>query len=624
MPLINLQSISLSFGGPLLLDHADLTIDKGERLCLLGRNGEGKSTLLKLIIGELIPEDGSIQKQQDLKISFLDQEVPHNIEGSIYDVVSSGLDEAGKAIQEYHHLIEKIEQGDHSLLGRLEKAQHKLEAHNGWHISQLVDATLSRLELPADMAFNSLSGGLKRRVLLARALVQEPDLLLLDEPTNHLDINAILWLEEFLLSYQGALLFITHDRSLMQKIATRIIEIDRGKLTSWPGNYQTYLRHKQEALHAEERENSLFDKKLAEEERWVRQGIKARRTRNEGRVRALKAMREQRQQRRVQSGKAQLQSNRSDLSGKLVIETDNISYQYDELMIVKDFTTSIIRGDKIGIIGPNGSGKTTLLNLLLGTLKPQQGDVHIGTKLEVAYFDQHRNILDDDKSIIDNVSDGSDRVTINGQSKHIVGYLQDFLFTPERIRTPVKALSGGERNRLLLAKIFTQPSNLLVMDEPTNDLDIETLELLEELLIDYKGTLLLVSHDRSFIDNVVTSVLVFEGDGLINEYVGSYKPPTKETKKKALLKKPKAAKKSPVKKVAKLNYKDQRELDGLPKQLELLEQQQQQMHDAMAQPDFYKRGADKITADEESLRVIEQDLKQAYTRWEELEALANP
>ncbi|NOX10142.1 MAG: ATP-binding cassette domain-containing protein [Gammaproteobacteria bacterium] len=619
MPLITLRDVSLSFGGPLLLNQINLSIDKGERLCLLGRNGEGKSTVLKLLTGALKPEDGVIEKQQSIKISYLDQEVPAETKGSIYDVVSSGLDQQGKFLQQYHHLIHEIDQGNHDLLDQLAEVQHQLEANNGWHVSQLVDATLSRLELPADIEFSSLSGGLKRRVLLARALVQEPDLLLLDEPTNHLDIDAILWLEEFLLSYRGALMFITHDRSLMQKISTRIIELDRGNMTSWPGDYQQYLRHKEEALHSERKEHALFDKKLAQEEVWIRQGIKARRTRNEGRVRALKEMRDKRQARRVQSGKVQLQSNRSESSGKRVIETDNISYQYDDTPIVKGLSTTIIRGDKIGIIGPNGAGKTTLLNLLLEKLEPQQGTVSIGTRLDIAYFDQHRNILDENKSIMDNVAGGSDHVTINGQSKHIISYLQDFLFTPERIRTPVKALSGGERNRLLLAKIFTQPSNLLVMDEPTNDLDIETLELLEELLLNYEGTLLLVSHDRTFIDNVVTSVLVFEGDGIINEYVGSYQPPIKENKKNTAKKKGLTKKEKSAVKKNKLNYKDQRELDELPQQIDKLEQQQQQLHDAMAQPEFYQRNGNDIAKDEERLKSIEKKLNSAYTRWDDLE-----
>jgi len=533
MALVGLQEVKVSFGGPLLLEGVDLSIDKGERVCLVGRNGTGKSTIMKLITGEVKPDNGKIVFQQGVRITLLTQEVPHNVQGSVFDVVSSAFGEQGKLLAEYHHVSAKLAH-DHSdkLMAELEDVQHKFEAAGGWQMQQRVDTILSRLQLPEDAEFSELSGGLKRRVLLAKALAGEPDLLLLDEPTNHLDIDAIAWLEEFLRTFGGTLLFVTHDRMLLQKVATRIVDLDRGRLTSWPGNYQTYLELKQAALEAESVENAKFDKKLAAEEVWIRQGVKARRTRNEGRVRALQALRRTRSERREVESTARMQMQEAERTGKLVIEAQNVSFGYTNRPVVRNLSTTIIRGDKVGIIGPNGSGKTTLLKLLLGDLKPQTGSIKLGTNLEVAYLDQHRAQLDDEKTVQDNVAFGSDRVTINGIRKHVIGYLQDFLFSPARARSPVKVLSGGERNRLLLAKLFTKPSNVLVLDEPTNDLDIETLDLLEELLMEYAGTVLLVSHDRAFINDVVTSTLALEGEGRVNEYVGGYDDWLRQSRRK--------------------------------------------------------------------------------------------
>jgi ATP-binding cassette subfamily F protein uup len=631
MPLITLRNIQLGFGGPPLLDGLDLTIDRGERVCLLGRNGAGKSSLMKLIAGELQADDGERVVEKGVRIMRLTQEVPEGLEGSVFDVVSGGLGEVGELVREYHRVsLALAGDTDPKLLERLDRIQHQLEAADGWQVEQQVETVISRLGLDADLEFTELSGGLKRRVLLARALVLAPDLLLLDEPTNHLDIASIEWLEEFMLNYAGTLLFVTHDRMFLRRLATRIIELDRGQLTDWPGDYDNFLRRKEERLHAEELENERFDKKLAQEEVWIRQGIKARRTRNEGRVRALKAMREERRQRREQQGRVKMALQGAERSGKLVVEVEHIDYAWDNKPVINDFSTIILRGDKIGIIGPNGSGKSTLLGLLLGRLKPDSGRIKFGTKIEVAYFDQLRAALDEDKSVRDNVGEGSDKIEINGRPKHIIGYLQDFLFTPERANTPVRALSGGERNRLLLAKLFTKPCNVLVMDEPTNDLDAETLELLEELLLDYQGTLLLVSHDRAFLNNVVSSSLVFEGNGRVNEYVGGYddwlrqrKPPEAKEKK---TEKPKPIEKAqsggqqaqPARK--KLSYKDQRELEQLPKRIEELESELEAVQVRMADPDFYQSGGDEIAAAKQRMEEIELELASAYERWEALES----
>jgi len=629
MALLTLRNVTLAFGGPPLLDGINLQIEPGERLCLVGRNGTGKSTLMKLLNDELQADSGEVVRDKGLRVARLTQEVPRDLSGAVYDVVAGGLGRQGTLLAEYHHVSQQLAAGDDKLLGKLEKIQHELEANDGWQLNQKVEAILSRLGLPADSEFSALSGGLKRRVLLARELVREPNLLLLDEPTNHLDIAAIDWLEEFLLGWNGTLLFITHDRMFLQKLATRIIELDRGQLTSWPGDYETYLKRKEEALEAEAQQNALFDKRLAQEEAWIRQGIKARRTRNEGRVRALKALRNERSERRERSGKATITAQGAERSGKVVIEATGIGFKYDGKSLFHDFSTTILRGDKVGILGPNGSGKTTLLQVLLGKLQPQQGTVKLGTKLEIAYFDQHRAQLDEEASVLDNVAEGSDRVEINGQSKHIMGYLQDFLFTPERARSPVRSLSGGERNRLLLAKLFTKPSNLLVMDEPTNDLDVETLDLLEELLLDYPGTLLLVSHDRAFLNNVVTSTIAFEGKGGLHEYVGGYddwlrqRPKREEAgaeKEKSKAKPQSKSEPAPAKK-AKLSYKDQRELDALPQRIEELEGEVESLHGQMADPAFYQQEGEVIAATKEKLESVEQALAEAYERWETLEEL---
>ncbi|MEJ1404501.1 MAG: ATP-binding cassette domain-containing protein [Candidatus Sedimenticola sp. (ex Thyasira tokunagai)] len=630
MALLTLRNLQLGFGGPLLLDGVDLSIERGERICLLGRNGAGKSTLMKLIAGELQADDGEFSLQQSARVTRLTQEVPEGLVGSVFDVVAGGLGGLGDLVRNYHHVsVQLATDYSDELLEQLSRVQHDLEAADGWQSEQRVETVISRLSLDPDIEFQALSGGLKRRALLARALVQGPDLLLLDEPTNHLDIESIDWLEEFLLGYDGTLLFVTHDRMFLRKLATRILELDRGQITDWPGDYENFLRRKAEMLNAEEKANARFDKKLAQEEVWIRQGIKARRTRNEGRVRALKAMREERGSRREQSGTVNMALQGAERSGKLVVEVEGLTYAWDNEPVVKDLTTTILRGDRIGIIGPNGAGKTTLLNLLLGKLEPDSGKVKQGTKLAVAYFDQLRAVLDEEKTVQDNVAGGSDQVEINGHSKHVISYLQDFLFAPDRVRQPVKALSGGERNRLLLARLFAKPANVLVMDEPTNDLDVETLELLEELLLNYQGTLLLVSHDRAFLNNVVTSTLVFEGDGCINEYVGGYddwlwQRQAAEKSKAEKKAGPKVANK-PVGEAAvkakKLSYKDQRELDALPKRLEELEANIDQLQAAMSDPTFYQQSAEEMAKANEQLQSLEMELAGAYERWEALEAL---
>ena len=626
MPLLSFRDVVVTYGDPPLLDHVSFTIERGERLCLVGRNGAGKSTLLRLVDGELTPDDGQITQEQGLRIARLEQEVPRDAVGSVFDVVADGLGDVGALVRRYHHLAHAVAD-DPGKLDELERCQHELEAVDGWEINQRVDTTLSRLQLEPDVDMAALSGGLKRRVLLARALVNAPDLLLLDEPTNHLDIEAITWLEEFLLGWNGALLFITHDRAFLQRLATRIIELDRGRLTDWPGDYATYLRRKQEALDAEERQNALFDKKLAQEEAWIRQGIKARRTRNEGRVRALKQMREERRERRGRVGKARMQIQEAERSGKIVVEAEGVEFAYDGKPVIQGLTTTIMRGDKVGIIGPNGTGKTTLLRLLLGDLEPQAGHIKRGANLEIAYFDQYRAALDEEKTVQDNVGEGRDMLTINGQSRHVLSYLQDFLFTPQRARQPVKALSGGERNRLMLARLFTRPSNVLVLDEPTNDLDADTLDLLEELVMDYDGTVLLVSHDRAFLDHVVTSTLVFEGDARVNEYVGGYedwlrqRPEPKAGESGTKKAKASASSAEPPMKSAKLSYKDQRELDQLPGRIEQLERDQGELSASMSDPEFYRQDAAAITASQTRLAEIEAELAAAYARWETLESM---
>ena len=634
MPILTLNDVDFGVGGPLLLDGVDLAIEPGERIALIGRNGAGKSTLLRLLAGELKPDDGDIRVTGGTRVARLEQEVPADAQGSVFDVVAAGLGALGALLAEYHHLVH----ADAVDTDRLADVQARIEASGGWSLDQRVTETLARLDLDGDGDFARLSGGMKRRVLLARALVSAPDLLLLDEPTNHLDIEAIDWLEGFLRAWPGALVFVTHDRRFLRELATRIVEIDRGQLTSWPGDWENYQRRREERLNAEAQEQARFDKLLAQEEVWIRQGIKARRTRDEGRVRRLKAMREERAQRRDQLGNVRMEAAQAAASGRKVIEARGACFGYGARMLVRDLDTTVMRGDRIGLIGPNGSGKTTLLKLLLGQLAPQSGEVRIGTQLQVAYFDQYRSTLREDWNAIENVAEGKDSVTINGRSKHAVGYLQDFLFTPERARAPITRLSGGERNRLLLAKLFAQPSNLLVMDEPTNDLDVETLELLEELLGEYEGTLLLVSHDRDFLDRVVTSTLVMEGDGRVGEYVGGYsdwvrqrpavaapgtasKPAASAAAAKPAVQAPvsaPAAAAAPAKR--KLSYKDQRELEQLPKRIEVLESQVATLTAAMQDGAFFSQPHAAITAHNAALAEAQAALDAAYARWEALES----
>jgi len=628
-PLLTLRGVSLAYGHVPLLDGVDLAIEAGERLGLLGRNGTGKSTLLKVVAGLAEPDEGEIRRPDGLRIAMLEQDLPQGCGGSVFDVVAGGLAEVGERVRTYHQALRTLE-AEHTPanLQALERAQQALEAVDGWRLEQRVETVVSRLGLPADRDMTELSGGLQRRVLLARALVGEPELLLLDEPTNHLDIDGIAWLEEFLLGYDGALLFITHDRAFLQRLATRILELDRGQLTAWPGDYTNYLRRREERQHAEAKANERFDKRLQQEEIWIRQGIKARRTRNEGRVRALEQMRRERAARREQVGKARIALEEAERSGKLVAEVEHATVRFGEHTVIRDFSTRILRGDRIGIVGPNGAGKTTLIRLLLGELPPVRGSVRLGSKLQVAYFDQSRAQLDPDKTVLDNLNQGSDVVTINGRQKHVISYLQDFLFSPERVRSPVRSLSGGERNRLLLARLFTRPANLLVMDEPTNDLDVETLELLEELLVEFQGTLLLVSHDRAFLDNVVTSTLVFEGDGRIGEYVGGYsdwqarKAQSESAATVRVTSKPEPASAAKAERAAgprKLSYKDQRELDALPGRIEELEARQSDLQARIAEPAFYKQEGDAIAVTLGELERVNQELEAAYERWAELE-----
>jgi len=632
MSLITLQNVDYSVGGPLLLEKVDLSIERGERIALIGRNGAGKSTLMKLIAGELKPDDGEARVQPGVRIARLEQEVPQGTGGSVFDVVAGGLGELGQWLAEFHHLSH-AEEFDGDAMG---KVQAKIDAADGWALDQRVAETLTKLELDGEAEFARLSGGMKRRVLLARALVSAPDLLLLDEPTNHLDIEAIDWLEGFLKGWAGSVLFVTHDRRFLRALATRIVEIDRGQVSSWPGDWANYERRREERLNAEAQENARFDKLLAQEEVWIRQGIKARRTRDEGRVRRLKAMRSERGQRRELGGNVRMEAAQGENSGKKVIDVKDVSFSFGARRMVDDFSTVILRGDRIGLIGPNGSGKTTLLKLLLGDLQPQSGEIRLGTNLQIAYFDQYRSTLREDWSAIENVAEGADFLDINGKRKHVHAYLQDFLFTPERARAPITRLSGGERNRLLLAKLFAQPSNLLVMDEPTNDLDVETLELLEELLGEYTGTLLLVSHDRDFIDNVVTSTMVMEGEGRIGEYVGGYtdwvrqRPSVPVSGMQVAKASATAAATTPVAAAApapaveaapkrKLSYKDARELEQLPGRIEALEAELAALAAAMTDAGFYQQDPGQVTAHTQRMSAAQAELDAAYARWSELD-----
>jgi ATP-binding cassette subfamily F protein uup len=637
MTLLKLTDVSLAFGTTPLLDKVSWQIARGERVCIIGRNGTGKSSMLKLVKGEQKPDDGDIWRAPSLKIGELPQELPRADDRTVYDVVAEGLAEVGELLARYHHLSMHIESEED--LNKLAHVQQDLEARDGWRLGQLVDTTLSRLQLPADKTLAELSGGWRRRVLLAQALVAEPDLLLLDEPTNHLDIGAIAWLENALADFPGAVLFITHDRSFLQAVATRILELDRGHLIDWNGDYASFLVHKEQELAAEEAANALFDKRLAQEEVWIRQGIKARRTRNEGRVRALKAMRNERAERRERQGKASFQMETAEKSGKQVIVVEKAGFAHPGgPALIRDFSLVLQRGDRIGLLGANGTGKTTLLKLLLGDLQPTSGSVKEGTRLEVAYFDQLRHQLEPEKTVIDNISEGREFITINGQNRHVLSYLGDFLFSPQRARTPVKALSGGERARLLLAKLFSKPANLLVLDEPTNDLDVETLELLEEVLLTFDGTVLMVSHDRAFLDNVVTSTLVFEGEGRVREFVGGYQDWLRQGGSPKLLgvgeekgdkpaaapvaEAPVAAPAAAVEAAApkkKLSYKLQRELEAIPGQIEALETEMAALQAETAAPTFYQRPPNEAQAVLDRLGALQGELDQLIERWAELE-----
>ena len=635
MTLLKLTNVSLAYGNNPLLDGVSWQIARGERVCIIGRNGTGKSSMLSLVKGSQLPDDGEIWRAPGLKIGELPQELPLADDRTVFDVVAEGLAGVGKLLADYHHLSQNIQ--NEADLDKLMHVQQELEAKDGWRLQQLVDSTLSRLQLPADKTLAELSGGWRRRVLLAQALVSEPDLLLLDEPTNHLDIGAIAWLEEALIGFNGAVLFITHDRAFLQNLATRILELDRGHMIDWNGDYASFLVHKEQQLAAEETANSLFDKKLAQEEVWIRQGIKARRTRNEGRVRALKALRAERGERREQQGKANIQIDAAEKSGKQVIVVEHASFAHPGgAPLIRDFSTVLQRGDRIGLLGANGTGKTTLLKLLLGDLQPTSGKVEAGTRLEVAYFDQLRHQLELEKTVIDNVAEGRDFITIDGQSRHVLSYLGDFLFSPQRARTPVKALSGGERARLLLAKLFSKPANLLVLDEPTNDLDVETLELLEEVLLNFQGTVLMVSHDRAFLDNVVTSTLVFEGNGVVREYVGGYQDwlrqggsprllgvadskESKEAKAEAQQNSPAAPAAEPAPAKKKLSYKVQRELDSLPGKIDAVEKNIAAGQAEMAKPEFYQQTAERTGETIAKLEALQKELDELLERWAELE-----
>ncbi|MDP3877772.1 MAG: ATP-binding cassette domain-containing protein [Methylobacter sp.] len=631
MPLLRLSNVSIAFGTHALLKDAEFQLDAGERVGLLGRNGEGKSTLMKIIASNIQADHGDIWRQPGLRLAWLEQTPDLPDDATIYDAVAGGLGDLGHWITRYHELSMTLDGTDEKAMTEFGDLQHKLEAHNGWHFQQRVETTLSKLDLPGELKISGLSGGWKRRVALARALVIEPEVLLLDEPTNHLDFESITWLEEQLLNFQGAVLFVTHDRSFLQKLATRIVDLDRGNLVSWQGSYDDYLARKAAALEDESNQNAEFDKKLADEEVWIRQGVKARRTRNEGRVRALEKLRNERAQRRNTQGTSKMSLDRGDASGKKVIEVNDISFAYEDRQIISHFSTLIQRGDKIGLIGANGAGKSTLLKLLLKQLEPNRGTVEQGTKLEIAYFDQLRDQLDPEMTVADTVADGNDFVEIAGNQRHVMSYLGDFLFAPARARSPVKSLSGGEKNRLLLARLFTKASNLIVMDEPTNDLDLETLELLEEKLVEFDGTLLLVSHDRAFLDNVVTSVFVLDGTGDVDDFVGGYsdwmdhvkQAKQAEPVKAAKPEKPAAKTAAPTASKKKLSFKEQQELDSIPKLIADLEVQQAQLTQQTSAAEFYKQDQAVVAKTLDELKQIDTKLEQVYQRWDELEALAD-
>jgi len=634
MPLVALDHVSMAYGHLPLLDDASLQIEAKERVCVVGRNGAGKSTLLQIVSGELAPDGGTVWREPGLRVARLSQDVPLSAHRPVFDVVADGLGDLGELVAAYHHAaVEVSEHADPgAALERLGRLQHELEERDGWRVEERVELVLAKLELPSEAIVDTLSGGWRRRVLLARALVAEPTLLVLDEPTNHLDIEAMMWLETFLADYPGAVLFVTHDRVFLERLATRIVELDRGTLTSWPGDYHTFLRKKDEWLANEAVRNEKFDKRLAVEEAWLRQGVKARRTRDEGRVRALLAMRQERAARRTQLGAVRLQAADTERSGQMVFEAEDVTKAFGDNVVVSDCAVRVMRGDRIGLIGPNGAGKTTLLRLLLGELPPDRGTVRRGAGVQTAYYDQQREQLDPERTVFETVGDGNDTVTVNGRTQHVHGYLRDFLFSSERANSPVKALSGGERNRLLLARLFTKPANVLVLDEPTNDLDIETLELLEAFLVDWPGTLLLVSHDRRFIDNVVTSTLVFEAGGRVTEYVGGYEdwlrqrdtiPRVTPAAKAAPAAPPGAAAgarprpKAPRKK---LSYREQQEFDELPAAIHALEEEQRRLQAAIAGPDFFKEPADAIARTLARADEVQDTLLVAMQRWDELDS----
>ncbi len=628
MALISLQEISLAFGGPMLFDRMSLQLEAGERVALLGRNGVGKTTLMKVMSGELKPDAGVVAYQKGICATHLPQEVPAGISGNVFDLVLSGLGERVKLLSDYHHVNHRLQtEYTEQLMNELGRLQSEMDHTGGWEINRQVEDVIAQMKLDPESEFEQLSGGQKKRVLLAKALVLKPDILMLDEPTNHLDIASIDWLEGFLKDYAGTVIFVTHDRMFMQRLATKIVELDRGKLFSWTCDYKTFLERKQMALDAEASERALFDKKLAQEEIWIRQGIKARRTRNEGRVTRLEKMREEKRAQRQLIGKVRMQAQEAERTGQLVIKAKQLSYAYAEKYLIRNFSTEIMRGDKVGLIGPNGSGKTTLLRLLFGQLDPQKGTIELGTNLQVTYYDQLREQLDENKSVLKNVCDSGDTVTINGRARNAMGYLQDFLFSPERARTPARVLSGGERNRLFLARLFTKPSNVLVMDEPTNDLDVETLELLEELLVDYSGTLFLVSHDRVFLNNVVTSTVVLEGDGVVSEYAGGYddwliqsrsKHSSSPMVQEKMIKKVKAPAKKPV--LAGFSSAEKHELEKLPEKIQKLEADQKKIYDILADPAYYQKNYIQISETQGQADALAREIAQLYARWEYLES----
>ena len=628
MSVLHLANVTFGFGTPPLIQGITLSIEPGERVGLLGRNGVGKSTLLRLIAGELPPESGTISLSPGAKAAYLTQHVPSNVGGTVFEKVAEGLGAAGEAVGTHHRLTRKARLS--RLTGEepasLDRAVARLSEDDSWEKLHRVERTLSEMQLEEDAAFDSLSAGKKRRALLARAIVDRADVLLLDEPTNHLDIESIVWLEEFLLKYDGTAIFITHDRAFLQSLATRVVELERGRLFDFKTDYRSFLRYRDELLEAEAKQEAQFDKRLAEEERWLRQGVKARRKRNEGRVKALLAMRQERQARRSQVGTAKMQVLEAARSGQRVVQAEGVSFSYGNRPILRGFSTEVYRGDRVGLIGPNGVGKTTLLRILLGDLQPQSGTVKLGTQLAIAYFDQLRAQLDEAKTVRESVADGQETIDVNGKSRHVLSYLQDFLFPADRARLGVGVLSGGERNRLLLARLFARPSNVLVLDEPTNDLDAETLELLEELLAEYSGTVFLVSHDRAFLNNVVTSTIAFEGEGVVKEYAGGYddylrqRPPVLPAVVAPAAKISRAPALPAPATIRKLSFKERRELEALPRAIEDLETRQKALHLEMAAPDYHRQGAQRISAARSELVAIERDLAAAYSRWEELDA----